>query len=307
MADNLSILDDQHRTVFETALNRILASELAETTFAEILDGLPTQTTWFETHSREPADHPVFALEHHSLCPGILEKVKGFRQTFDPAQLTFSITVLEHFQQATPDTKQFKLRLIELLAVACHQIAVYLWNLYDGPHKHSDYEKWRDEAQDRPLHDPSNWYRPYIAPTPFYHRRYIDFDQYPNDIADIVGYWAEARIFGGVVVFNRGESGNENSISMDTNTTVPIRSIRPQTNNTPHWSISYLVQDKTRTQLRLFQSTQLIKTAGDTAQKTQWSSITSFATVTRENRPLLIRMKETEPIILDTTPWIGLN
>jgi hypothetical protein len=34
-------------------------------------------------------------------------------------------------------------------------------------------------------------------------------EQYPDCIANVVGYWAELRIFGGVVVFERGESGVE--------------------------------------------------------------------------------------------------
>lgn len=40
-------------------------------------------------------------------------------------------------------------------------------------------------------------------PTLFLHRNYQDFKQYPNEVADIVGYWAEAQIFGGVVLFDR--------------------------------------------------------------------------------------------------------
>lgn len=35
------------------------------------------------------------------------------------------------------------------------------------------------------------------------HKNYRDFEQYPNGVADIVGYWAEAQIFGGVVLFDR--------------------------------------------------------------------------------------------------------
>lgn len=31
-------------------------------------------------------------------------------------------------------------------------------------------------------------------------------------MADVVGYWAEAKIFGGVVVFDRGPSGTEVSL-----------------------------------------------------------------------------------------------
>ncbi|CVL09906.1 uncharacterized protein FPRN_13464 [Fusarium proliferatum] len=46
-------------------------------------------------------------------------------------------------------------------------------------------------------------------PTAFAHGPYIAVDQYPNGAADTVGYWAEARIFGGVVVFDRGEDGTE--------------------------------------------------------------------------------------------------
>lgn len=43
--------------------------------------------------------------------------------------------------------------------------------------------------------------------TPFSVFNYADPDQYPDGIADVVGYWAEDRIFGGVVLFGRGETG----------------------------------------------------------------------------------------------------
>jgi hypothetical protein len=39
--------------------------------------------------------------------------------------------------------------------------------------------------------------------TLFCHSWYRDYDQYPNGIAGSVGYWAEARILGGVVLFDR--------------------------------------------------------------------------------------------------------
>jgi hypothetical protein len=32
---------------------------------------------------------------------------------------------------------------------------------------------------------------------------YGDYDEYFDGVADMVGYWAEARILGGVVLFNR--------------------------------------------------------------------------------------------------------
>lgn len=80
---------------------------------------------------------------------------------------------------------------------------MYLFNLDDGVHKHSVYEAWRDL--------PRGKVKPggYIAPTAFYHRSYLCYEQYPNGVADIVGYWAEAKIFGGVVIFDRGEDGTD--------------------------------------------------------------------------------------------------
>jgi hypothetical protein len=76
-----------------------------------------------------------------------------------------------------------------------------LYELDEGPHKHRLYSEWRDQQQGRTDE--------YFAATAFWHWGYVDFDQYPNGVADIVGYWAEANIFGGVVVFDRGPSGTE--------------------------------------------------------------------------------------------------
>ncbi|EFW17633.1 conserved hypothetical protein [Coccidioides posadasii str. Silveira] len=46
-------------------------------------------------------------------------------------------------------------------------------------------------------------------PAELYHSSYGFWQQYPNGIADIVGYWVEYRLFGGVVLFDRGETGFE--------------------------------------------------------------------------------------------------
>lgn len=40
-------------------------------------------------------------------------------------------------------------------------------------------------------------------PTLFNHHAYIHDDIYPNGVADMVGYWAENRVLGGVTVFDR--------------------------------------------------------------------------------------------------------
>lgn len=102
----------------------------------------------------------------------------------------------------------WKLRLTELLAVAIHDIAAMLWSLDDGVHKHAELETWltsrlASEPQDK-------FERVNLRPhTWFWHYDYQDYDQYTKGIADIVGYWAETQIFGGVVLFDRGESDEE--------------------------------------------------------------------------------------------------
>jgi hypothetical protein len=90
---------------------------------------------------------------------------------------------------------------MEIVAVACHDIAVYLFTHADGG-LHKEDQRWQpDQSRSRyPVDIP-----PFA--TIFYHESYEDYDQYPQGVADIVGYWAELRIFGGVVLFDRGESG----------------------------------------------------------------------------------------------------
>lgn len=107
-----------------------------------------------------------------------------------------------------PGSKHFHLRLIEITVVACHQIGAYLYELDSGAHPHKLYEDWREREypQSRNGMHPNGYFLPY---TPFVHAYYQFRDQYPRGSADIVGYWAEGQIFGGVIVFERGETETE--------------------------------------------------------------------------------------------------
>ncbi|KAK4444017.1 hypothetical protein QBC34DRAFT_488060 [Podospora aff. communis PSN243] len=204
---NLDSLDDEHASIFRAALTRLLGTELAEHTFAEIVDGLPTKASFSAFHRYfNTTNHPVFALDHTELCPGVIEKTRQIRDEFDPMSLTFKTELLSAFQRALPSTQRFELRLLEMLADACHQIASYLYSLDNGVHKHSLYYAWRDSTEPA---SPDPRLVLHRAPAAFNHTAYQDFDQYPNGISDVAGYWAEAKIFGGVMVFDRGESGTE--------------------------------------------------------------------------------------------------
>lgn len=93
-----------------------------------------------------------------------------------------------------------------------HQIAVILFRyepkLHDGDIKSvvswKQESKWVETYGGRKIWQEA-LYEPH--PTLFFHFDYMDHGHYPDGLADIAGYWAEDRIFGGVVLFDRGESG----------------------------------------------------------------------------------------------------
>lgn len=76
-------------------------------------------------------------------------------------------------------------------------------------HKHEVYNDWMQQQlmesvlQSRPGKARS-MYR--IPPAAFFHSSYVSLEQYPQGLGDVAGYWAEGKIFGGVIVFDRGES-----------------------------------------------------------------------------------------------------
>lgn len=119
---------------------------------------------------------------------------------------------LKHFQDEPVGSDGFNLRLIELVVIACHQIGAYTYDLDEGMHKHAVYGEWRDKVlqekeagvESRRYYDP--------PPTAFCHPAYRFHEQYPRGLADVAGYWAESKIFGGVVVFDRGETEEEVSL-----------------------------------------------------------------------------------------------
>ena len=89
-------------------------------------------------------------------------------------------------------------RLVELVARAVHRIAAWLFaqDVTGIRHKDDALGQWRPSEQRK------GFYPPTFPTTLFCHRWYGDFDQYPTGIANSVGYWAEARILGGVVLLS---------------------------------------------------------------------------------------------------------
>lgn len=221
---SIDTLNGSHRELLERGISRVLTTNIAEITYAQIIDGLPLAEVANDTGQSKPQGrHPINEAHKH-LCPGVLDKTQEFRDKFSPTilhydsrvssqgysnslrQLTNEPKLLFTYLAAAPASRAFNTRLIELLAVSIHQIAVHLFNLDISLHKTGGIAEWAPPKSDE------FWWRlnpDGPAPTMFYHTWYQDSDQYPNGVADIVGYWAEARIFGGVVLFDRQKPKNQ--------------------------------------------------------------------------------------------------
>lgn len=88
----LDLLDDEHVQTFKQALMNILMTDVAELTYAQILDGLPTEQSLHDSFVFMEG-HPVYQLEHKEICEGYLEKAREFRSQFDPSSLLFDQAV----------------------------------------------------------------------------------------------------------------------------------------------------------------------------------------------------------------------
>jgi hypothetical protein len=89
---SLADLDGEHRQLLIRAITRILSTELAETTYAQIIDGLPIADVAYDSHDPPHDDHPLIEA-HKELCPGMLDKTREFRDGFRPEILTFDSQV----------------------------------------------------------------------------------------------------------------------------------------------------------------------------------------------------------------------
>lgn len=204
----LENLTTDHLNIFHRALLRVLGSELAIETFAQIVDGLPiADVAWDRRHPGIGGDdHPIEA--HESLCPGVKDKTSASLEQYDLHSLAFDPKLVQAYQDAPLTSKAFHTRLIELVVIALHQIAVDLFKRGDlRSHTQQEIDTITScviVPPKSPAVNPQD-YAVTIPPRPtlFNHPYYVDLEIYPEGLADIVGYWAEDRIIGGIVLFDR--------------------------------------------------------------------------------------------------------
>lgn len=73
------------------------------------------------------------------------------------------------------------------------------------------------------------------VPTIFVHRKGRDFSHYPNGIVDMVGYWAEAQEFGGVLFFDPRKPSKRDPLP-------DVRFLTPELCNLPLEALHMLIQ-----------------------------------------------------------------
>jgi len=89
---SLDDLDGDHHHLLVCAIMRVLSTELAEVTYAQIIDGLPTGDVAYEAYGTPYAGHPIDQA-HNELCPGMLDKARQFRDDLRPEMLVFDSQV----------------------------------------------------------------------------------------------------------------------------------------------------------------------------------------------------------------------
>ncbi|KAF2803409.1 uncharacterized protein BDZ99DRAFT_526762 [Mytilinidion resinicola] len=161
--------------------------------------------------------HTISLTEPPGLKPRVIDTLREFEEKFSINILLFDAKTAQAYQNTTVGSKEFKIHLLEMIAIACHNIAVLIYKeikgsnipteriWYQPPPIISSLPPRLDGRPDEPETFPPRL----VLPTDFYHPFYQAMEQYPEGVADVVGYRAELRIFGGVVVFDRGESGDE--------------------------------------------------------------------------------------------------
>ena len=89
---SLDMLDEEHLQTFRRALLNVLSTHVAEFTYAQIIDGLPTEESLAESYAAM-LDHPVHVLKHAELCEGFLDRARELRSEMDMSMFSFELHV----------------------------------------------------------------------------------------------------------------------------------------------------------------------------------------------------------------------
>ncbi|KAK2759312.1 hypothetical protein FQN54_002790 [Arachnomyces sp. PD_36] len=120
----------------------------------------------------------------------------SLRDRFDPSQMLVKASSAQRLRSSQPQSQDFKFSVLDLIASMIHDLAI---NIYEGLHssKHVSTSASSEDEFARPS-----------LPN-FHHPKYRRYPAYPRGPMELVGYWMELRIFGGVPVFEHGNPPGE--------------------------------------------------------------------------------------------------
>ena len=118
-------------------------------------------------------------------------------------QMLTRLQLVQKYQNAPLNTREHDLRLLEITAASINALAGIIYLAFHPASKLKP-PKW---LPDQDFH--YSFYRSQKRPIEFYCTHYEAYERYPFGLLNVVGYWAEDKLFGGVLLFDRGESGAE--------------------------------------------------------------------------------------------------
>lgn len=216
---SLANIDKERANIFKRLFSKVLRHSIVNDIFAQIIDGLPTKETLDSsipghvdlTTRAEVSQDSIdrarkFCNPGEVLYDSLRLNARVFLLYFFPffcvpinkLFLTpFLPKVAQLYQNAGVGSESFNMYLLELIAIAIHDTAGNLYTAFHldgGPSTPEDADVRKKSV-------------------PFSTYWFSRDDMYPKGIVDVVGYWAETHIFGGIVVFDRGPEDEARDVS----------------------------------------------------------------------------------------------
>ncbi|KAI9737936.1 MAG: hypothetical protein M1834_009306 [Cirrosporium novae-zelandiae] len=174
------------------ALSHLLSTQKAKVVLAQVIDGLPT----IESAKRHNIEHLPDIENRVDPSQDGINSAKKFLSSLSPEQLSIQPQLAEAYQNSERGSQEEKIRFLECVTFLFHIIVVAL-HFQTFPESQMTQDKWPRR-------------RPSLPPDPpLRHIGYYRGRFFPQGKGEVVSYWAESELFGGVIVFERGESGQE--------------------------------------------------------------------------------------------------
>ncbi|KAK6510249.1 hypothetical protein TWF481_004966 [Arthrobotrys musiformis] len=177
----LGSLPSEDCSVAVAAIRALLGSSRAQHILSRIVAGPEPEPPRPEWHTKltEPPNVPEEVVSKY---------LEELRDSFVLESLPVDSRTLQEYQRANNNEVYKSYRLLEIVCTALHFVAMQLY------HKH---------------HPRQPYYGNGLAPMypKIIHPKYFKYEKTGH--INAVGFWAEAQILGGVVIFDRGASGGE--------------------------------------------------------------------------------------------------